>query len=184
MGPTLCGSSVINDIGAFPGGIQDLQDPALPDEQPEASNDGLMSANKEPVSANEEFQSANIELKALSEELATVKAELRNKVKELNQANSDMEYVLSASQIATAFLDRQLNIKRFTPSMAANFGLTPSDIGRAFQIQAGKIDWHDFPGDANKVLEELIQMEGRLKSRKVKNATSCEFFPIGPRKGE
>ena len=177
MGPTLCGSSVINDIGAFPGGIQDLQDPALPDEQPEASNDGLMSANKEPVSTNEEFQSSNIELKALSEELATVKAELRNKVKELNQANSDMEYVLSASQIATAFLDRQLNIKRFTPSMAANFGLTPSDIGRAFQIQAGKIDWHDFPGDANKVLEELIQMEREVK---VPESEKCYIMRVLP----
>ena len=135
-------------------------------EQLETSNEGFMSANEELMSINEEFQSTNEELQstneeletskeelqALNEELVTVNAELQGKVEELNQANSDMENLLTSSEIATIFLDRQLNIKRFTPAMAAIFNLIPADIGRPFRHLAGKIDWPTFTRDAETVL--------------------------------
>ena len=135
-------------------------------EQLETSNEGFMSVNEELMSINEEFQSTNEELQstneeletskeelqALNEELITVNIELQGKVEELNQANSDMENLLSSSEIATIFLDRKLAIKRFSPAMALLFNLIPADNGRPFRHFAGKIDWSTFTHDAGTVL--------------------------------
>ena len=135
-------------------------------EQLETSHEGFMSANEELMSINEEFQSGNEELQstneeletskeelqALNEELNTVNTELQGKVEELNQANSDMENLLASSGMATLFLDRDMNIKGFTPAVAALFNLIQSDIGRTFRHFAGKIDWPSFTGDAESVL--------------------------------
>jgi PAS domain S-box-containing protein len=141
--------------------------------QLETSNEGLMSANEELISTNEEYQSTNEELQstneeletskeelqALNEELVTVNAELQGKVEELNRINSDMENLLTSSEIATIFLDRQLKIKRFTPAMAVIFDLIPFDIGRSFRLLAGKIEWPGFSRDAETVLEKLTTLE-------------------------
>src|SRR6185369_3843784 len=82
----------------------------------------------------------------------TVNAELHGKVEELNQANSDMENLLASSEIATIFLDRKLNIKGFTPSVAGVFNLISADIGRPFRHLAGKIDWPTLTHDVELVL--------------------------------
>ena len=135
-------------------------------EQLETSHEGFMSANEEMMSINEEFQSANEELQstneeletskeelqALNEELVTVNAELQGKVEELNQATSDMENLLTSSEIATLFLDRRMNIKGYTPAVAGIFNLIPADIGRPFRHLAGKIDWPTLTQDAETVL--------------------------------
>ncbi|HTP65922.1 MAG TPA: CheR family methyltransferase [Geobacteraceae bacterium] len=128
-------------------------------EQLETSNEGFMSANEELMSVNEELQSTNEELEtskeelqALNEELLTVNAELQAKVEERNQATSDLENLLTSSEIATIFLDRGLNIKRFTPAIARIFDMIPADIGRPFRRLAGKIDWPTFAQDAAAVL--------------------------------
>ncbi|MCM0080716.1 PAS domain S-box protein [Geomonas sp. Red32] len=142
-------------------------------EQLENSRDGFMSANEELMSINEEFQSANEELhstneeletsreelQALNEELVTVNAELQGKVEELDQASSDMENLLASSAIATLFLDRELNIKRFTPAAAEIFNLIPADIGRPFRHLAGTIDWHGLAADAATVLATSTSIE-------------------------
>jgi two-component system CheB/CheR fusion protein len=147
-------------------------------EQLESSNEGFLSANEELISMNEEFQSANEELQstneeletskeelqALNEELATVNAELQEKVEELNEVNSDMENLLTSSEIATIFLDRQLTIKRFSPAMAVIFNLIPADIGRPFRHLAGTIDWTDLPSDAAEVLEKLAPVEREVST--------------------
>ncbi|OGU13138.1 MAG: hypothetical protein A2076_07645 [Geobacteraceae bacterium GWC2_53_11] len=135
-------------------------------EQLETSHEGFLSANEELMSINEEFQSVNEELQstneeletskeelqALNEELLTVNSELQGKVEELNQINSDMENLLTSSEIATLFLDRQMNIMGFTPAVAAIFNLLPSDVGRAFRHFAGKIDWPTLAQNAETVL--------------------------------
>jgi len=135
-------------------------------EQLETSNEGFISANEELTSVNEELQSANEEmhstneeletskeeLQALNEELLTVNAELQEKVVERDQVTTDLENLLSSSEIATIFLDRNLNIKRFTPAIAGIFDMIPADIGRPFRRLAGKIDLPAFSEDAALVL--------------------------------
>jgi len=75
-------------------------------------------------------------------------AELQEKVAELSQANSDMEYLLASAGVATFFLDRQMNLTRFTPAAADIFGLTLSDVGFPFRHLAGNIDCPSFVRDA------------------------------------
>jgi len=160
-------------------------------EQLESSNEGFMSANEELMSINEEFQSANEELQssneeletskeelqALNEELVTVNAELQGKLEELNQANSDIENLLTSSEIATLFLDRQLIIKRFTPAMAGIFNLIPADIGRPFRHLTGTIDWSGLCHDAQTVLEKLVPVEREVTTVEGGRCYIMRVFP-------
>ena len=148
-------------------------------EQLETSNEGLISTNEELLSINEEFQSTNEELhstneeletsreelQALNEELVTVNAELQQKVEELNQANSDMDNLLTSSEIATIFLDRELRIKRFTPAMAELFHLIPADCQRPFHHLSGKIDWPDLNSEMERVLAGEAVAEREVATR-------------------
>lgn len=166
-------------------------------EQLETSHEGFLSANEELMSINEEFQSANEELQstneeletskeelqALNEELVTVNAELQGKVEELNQANSDMENLLTSSEIATLFLDRSLTIKRFTPAMAAIFNLIPADIGRPFRRLAGAIDWSDLVNDAETVLEKLIPIEREVTAVEYERCYLMRVLPYRTTEG-
>ena len=69
-------------------------------------------------------------MQSLNEELQTVNAELQGKVEELSRANDDMKNLLNGTDIATIFLDNELNIKRYTDQAKKVVRLIPSDVGR------------------------------------------------------
>src|SRR5207245_10882221 len=99
-------------------------------EEVETSNEELKSANEELLATNEELQSSNEELQtskeelqSINEELETINAELNSKVRELDQANSDLENLFQATLIPTLFLDGGLGIKRFTSAASQVFRL-------------------------------------------------------------
>jgi two-component system CheB/CheR fusion protein len=89
----------------------------------EASNEELKSSNEELLSMNEELQSAN-------EELETSKEEVQESSEAIQRSNNDLENLLASTQIATLFLDHQLRIKTFTPSITDIYRIKPADIGR------------------------------------------------------
>jgi two-component system CheB/CheR fusion protein len=89
----------------------------------EASNEELKSSNEELLSMNEELQSAN-------EELETSKEEVQEVNTALMRSNSDLENLLAGTQIATLFLDNEMKIRRFTPSVQKLYRVKESDIGR------------------------------------------------------
>ena len=97
-------------------------------EELEIANEELKSANEEAQSSNEELQSANEELEtskeemqSLNEELETSNTELQRKIKEYAEINNDLDNFMKSTQIGTLFLDKQLNIQRFTPIVAENY---------------------------------------------------------------
>ena len=147
-------------------------------EQFETSNEEFMSTNEELVTVNEELQSTNEELQATNEELETAKEELQStneelmtvndelhsKVAELNQTTSDMENLITSSEVATIFLDRELNIKRLSPAVTGIFDIIHSDIGRPFRRLAEQFGWHTFSDDAAAVLAARSVAEREVTS--------------------
>jgi len=99
-------------------------------EELETSNEELQATNEELQSSNEELQSTNEELYSINEELHTVSGEYEHRIEELVQLNSDMNNLLTSTDIGAIFLDRELNLRRFTPAAAKLFHLVPHDVGR------------------------------------------------------
>ncbi len=90
----------------------------------EASNEELKSSNEELLSMNEELQAAN-------EELETSKEDVQAANDALIRSNSDLENLLTGTEIATLFLDDQLHIKNFTKDLSQFYPILISDIGRS-----------------------------------------------------
>src|SRR5262249_44170282 len=70
------------------------------------------------------------EMETSNEELHSVNAEYQHKIAELTRLTSDMDNLLSSTQVHTIFLDRELCIRKFTPMIAETFNLMPQDVGR------------------------------------------------------
>ncbi len=133
-------------------------------EELQTSNEELRSTNEEAQSANEELQSANEELEtsreelqSLNEELLTVNNELQNKIEQLSQAGDDMNNLLSGTNIGTIFVDRQMNIKRFTAAATQISNFITADIGRPVgDIVSHLVGYDRLVEDTQAVLDTLI----------------------------
>ncbi|SLM32464.1 MCP methyltransferase/methylesterase, CheR/CheB with PAS/PAC sensor [Desulfamplus magnetovallimortis] len=101
-------------------------------EELQTTNEELQATNEELLAANEELQSTNEELQSVNEELNTVNAEYQNKVLELTELNTDMDHLMSSSDISTIFLDKKLCIRKFTTAVTHELNLLDQDIGRPF----------------------------------------------------
>jgi two-component system CheB/CheR fusion protein len=99
-------------------------------EELETSNEEMQATNEELVASNEELQSTNEELHSVNEELYTVNAEYQQKIIELKELNADMQHLLEGTDVGTVFLDRELQIRRFTARIASVFRIQAEDIGR------------------------------------------------------
>jgi two-component system, chemotaxis family, CheB/CheR fusion protein len=136
----------------------------------ETTNDEMKSAIEEYQSANEELQSANEELEtskeelqSINEELQTLNTELNSKNDTLMRLNSDIQNLLESTQIATIFLDNEMRIKEFTPTMTQLFRLRASDRGRPIADIVTRLAVGDFRDDIEKVMRELSVAEREVQ---------------------
>jgi two-component system, chemotaxis family, CheB/CheR fusion protein len=141
-------------------------------EELETSNEELKSTNEELQSTNEELQSSNEELEtskeemqSLNEELNTVNTELQAKVEELSHSTDDMQNLLDSTQVATIFLDIQLNVKRYTEPARQLFNLIQTDIGRPLSHLTCNIVYDHLIDDCRQVLQTLVPKEAEVCSR-------------------
>ncbi|MEI6140514.1 MAG: chemotaxis protein CheB [Mariniphaga sp.] len=137
-------------------------------EELETSNEELQSSNEELMSSNEELQSSNEELQSVNEELYTVNTELQEKNKELENLNNDMNNLLNSSNVGTLFLDVNLNIRKFTPTIKSLFHLEESDIGRSISSFASEFDdecRQSIIRDSNESLEHLKTFEKEVRDK-------------------
>jgi two-component system CheB/CheR fusion protein len=131
-------------------------------EELKASNEELQAINEELRSATEELETSKEELQSVNEELTTLNHELKAKVDEVSHANSDLQNLMTSTEIGVIFLDRQLNIKRFTPHAQELFNVITGDIGRPLEhvthhlLDAGLVD------NARTVLSTLRVIERRV----------------------
>lgn len=68
----------------------------------------------------------------MNEELATINQEHRSKIEELAEVNSDLRNFMASTELATVFLNRDQEVRRFTPPATEIFNLLPTDEGRSF----------------------------------------------------
>jgi two-component system CheB/CheR fusion protein len=134
-------------------------------EELKASNEELQAINEELRSATEELETSKEELQSVNEELTTLNHELKVKVDEVSHANSDLQNLMSSTDIGVLFLDRQLNIKRFTPRAQALFNVIPTDIGRPVAHLTHKLETSDLPEQAQTVVQTLRTIEREVSSK-------------------
>lgn len=133
-------------------------------EEQETANEELQSTNEELLAANEELQSTNEELQSVNEELITVNNEYQIKITELTNLNDDVNNLLRNVQIATIFLDQNLNIRKFTPAAQAIMNLIPQDIGRPMAHLVSKLPGVDLLQIAQTVLQDHSSVETSVQN--------------------
>lgn len=133
-------------------------------EELKASNEEYQSLNEELQSANEELQTSKEELQSLNEELTTVNGELSLRVHELGRSNSDLKNFLESTQIATIFLDNEMRVTNYTPSVTEIFHLIETDTGRPIGHIKSRIAYEDLQADARRVLRTLAAVEREIAS--------------------
>jgi two-component system CheB/CheR fusion protein len=128
-------------------------------EELQATNEELQSTNEELQSANEELTTSKEEAQSMNEELQTVNGELRSKLDDLALAQNDMQNLLNSTDIATLFLDNDLNVRRFTEQATRVIHLREGDIGRPLSDLAGTLTYPHLGVDAKETLRTLVISE-------------------------
>lgn len=134
-------------------------------EELKSSNEELQSTNEELQSTNEELTSSKEEMQSLNEELQTVNAELQSKIDDYSRVNNDMNNLLNSTDIATLFLDKDLNIRRYTPQSVKIFKLIKSDIGRPVTDLVSDLSYPDLIEDAREVLKTLVFIKKQIPTK-------------------
>jgi two-component system CheB/CheR fusion protein len=128
-------------------------------EELKSTNEELQSTNEELQSTNEELTTSKEETQSLNEELQTVNLELQSKIGDFELANNDMINLLNSTDIATLFLDKELNIRRFTEQLTKIIKLRPADVGRPFTDLVNELQYPDIAKHAREVLRTLVFRE-------------------------
>src|SRR5262249_31685886 len=134
-------------------------------EELKSTNEELQSTNEELQSSNEELSTSKEEMQSLNEELQTVNHELQAKVDELSRSNNDMKNLLNSTDVATLFLDGDLNVRRFTTETTKIIKLIPADAGRPITDISSALNYPDLADSAREVLRTLMFNEKVVSTR-------------------
>ncbi len=134
-------------------------------EELRSANEELQSTNEEMQSTNEELTTSKEEMQSLNEELQTVNAELQGRLDEISISNNDMRNLLNSTEVATLFLDKELQIRRFTTQATKIIKLIPGDVGRPVSDLASDLLYPELCDDAHEVLRNLGFMEKAVRTR-------------------
>ena len=142
-----------------------LEEMETSQEELKSTNEELQSTNEELQSTNEELTSSKEEMQSLNEELQTVNAELQTKIDDFARVNNDMKNLLDSTDIATLFLDKELNIRRYTIQTTKVFKLIKSDIGRPFTDLVSDLIYPEIVDDALEVLRTLVFIQKQIPAK-------------------
>lgn len=125
-----------------------------------------MSVNEEFQSTNEELLASKEELQALNEELTALNSQLQETLERHRTTANDLQNVLYSTDVATLFLDIDLNIRFFTPMARAVFRVIATDVGRPLADLAPLSKDEKLTADAHTVLETTIPIEREIAGPK------------------
>jgi two-component system CheB/CheR fusion protein len=133
-------------------------------EERNAISEEALSVNEEYQSTNEELLTSKEELQSLNEELTALNSQLQETLERQRTTSNDLENVLYSTDVATLFLDPDLNIRFFTPATVNLFTIIATDIGRPLSdLRAIAVD-PDLAADARLVLDGLAPIEREIET--------------------
>jgi two-component system, chemotaxis family, CheB/CheR fusion protein len=130
-----------------------------------AANEEILSSNEELQSMNEELETAKEEIQSTNEELITIGDELNRRNLELNHIVSDLQNLLSSTNIPILILDNDLLIRRFTPAMERIFHLIATDVGRPLGDIVHTLDIADLEQQIVEVIRSLNLTTQEIQDR-------------------
>jgi len=134
------------------------------EEERQTAIEELQSTNEELQSANEELTTSKEEAQSMNEELQTINVELQSKLDDLALAQSDMQNLLNSTDIATLFLDKNLNVRRFTEQIKRIINLRDADIGRPLSDLTTTLNYPELATDARDTLRTLAFSEKEIST--------------------
>ena len=144
------------------GAIRDLE---ISVEEHKAANDEALSINEEYQSTNEELLTSKEELQSLNEELTALNSQLQETLERQRTTANDLQNVLYSTNVATLFLDSDLNIRFFTPATKSLFSLIPGDVGRPLAGFTSLAPDGALLNDARTVLQTLEPIEREIQAQ-------------------
>lgn len=145
-------------------------------EELETSNEELQSSNEELIASNEELQSTNEELQSVNEELYTVNSEYQIKIEELTRLNSDINNLLTNTEVGALYLDRKLCIRKITPVVSSITNILQSDIGRPIT----HLSLADFDNTMLEDIEKVVETLESVNKEIVTQEGTVYFVKIRP----
>ena len=131
-------------------------------EELQSANEELQSTNEELQSANEELTTSKEEMQSMNEELQTINAEMHSKLDDLALAQSDLKNLLNSTDIAMLFLDKKLNVRRYTERASKIISLRESDIGRPLSDLTTSLQYATLQDDVNETVRTLVISEKQI----------------------
>jgi two-component system CheB/CheR fusion protein len=144
------------------GAIRNLE---ISGEEQKAINEEALSVNEEYQSANEELLTSKEELQSLNEELTALNGQLQETLERQRTTADDLQNVLYSTDVATLFLDTNLNIRFFTPATKLLFNVIPGDVGRPLADLHSLAADGALSADAHKVLQSLTPIEREIETQ-------------------
>ena len=144
----------------------------------ESSNENLQSFNEELLSANEEMQSANEELQSVNEELQTINKEHQVTITELKELNDDLNNYFRSNVNGQLFVDRDLQLKKYSPAAVKHINIRESDIGRPLINITTNIKFETLIEDVKKVIldDKTIVREAESSEGKIYQVMTMPYI--------
>lgn len=143
-----------------------IEEMTTSNEELKSANEELQSMNEESQSTNEELETSKEELQSINEELTTVNSELQLKIDELSSVNDDMTNLFNSTEIATIFVDNNINIRRFTEEATKLIKLIESDVGRPLSDIVSQIKYPELIDDIGQVIKRVVFKEKEVNTAK------------------
>ncbi len=140
--------------------IRDLE---IANDEQKAINEEAMSVNEEFQSTNEELETSKEELQSLNEELTVLNSQLHETIEQQRATSNDLQNILNSTDVATLFLDSDLNIRFFTPAAKSLFNVIASDVGRPLSDLTRRFEDNDLVTDGRTVLENLAPIRREVR---------------------
>ena len=145
-----------------------------------ATRENLYRTVQELENSNEDLKTSNEETMSMNEELNTVNTELQYKVEELERSYNDISNLLSSTDIATVFLNRDMQVMLFNPPISELLNLRESDIGRPISNFSANVSNKALMTNAKQVLKTLTPIETDVWSHHKGQKRRCYLRRIVP----